>query len=110
MYRVLEYLDTNGVSPFGRWFDRLEFRAAARIATATARMALGNLGDHKSVGEGVIECRLDFGPGYRLYIGRDGGDLVILLLGGSKQGQQRDIATAKTFWQDYKARKRKESD
>lgn len=110
MYSVLEYCDANGRRPFGRWFDRLDAGPAAKVATAIARMTFGNLGDHKSVGEGVIECRLDFGPGYRLYLGRDGANLVILLLGGIKQGQQRDIAAAKKLWQDYKKRRLVEGD
>lgn len=105
-YRVLEYLDSVGVSPFGHWFDRLNAVAAARVATTLARMATGNLGDHKSVGAGVIECRLDFGPGYRLYLGQDGDELIILLLGGTKRAQQNDIVAAKRFWQDYRIRKR----
>ena len=68
----------------------------------------GNLSNTKSVGAGVFECRIDFGPGYRVYFGRDGGYLVILLGGGTKKRQQNDITAARSFWTDYKARKRQE--
>ena len=68
----------------------------------------GNLSNTKSVGAGVFECRIDFGPGYRVYFGGDGGYLVILLGGGTKKRQRNDIAAARSFWTDYKARKRRE--
>ena len=68
----------------------------------------GNLSDAKSVGAGVFERRIDFGPGYRVYFGRDGRDLVILLGGGTKKRQRNDIAAARRYWIDYKARKRRE--
>jgi putative addiction module killer protein len=67
-------------------------------------MELGNPGDVKSVGSGVHELRIDFGPGYRVYFGREGADIVILVGGGSKKGQQQDIETAKKRWADYKKR------
>jgi len=101
-------VDVAGRSPFGRWFDRLNAAAAARVAIAIQRIALGNLSNVKSVGAGVHEFRLDFGPGYRIYLGRDGERLVILLAGGTKKRQNDDIAAAKSYWQDYKLRKRKE--
>jgi putative addiction module killer protein len=69
-------------------------------------MEQGNLSNVKSVGEGVLEYRIDFGPGYRVYFGRDGETLVILLTGGTKKRQQRDIEMAIAYWQDYKRRKR----
>jgi putative addiction module killer protein len=102
--KVLEYNDTNGRSPFKGWFDGLNPQAAAKVATAMKRMELGNLSNVKPVGEGVLEFRIDFGPGYRIYLVRDGDKLIILLGGGTKQSQQRDIATAKTRWADYKKR------
>ena len=108
MLEVREYVDVAGRSPFGRWFDRLNAAAAARVAIAIQRIALGNLSNVKSVGAGVHEFRLDFGPGYRIYLGRDGERLVILLAGGTKKRQNDDIAAAKSYWQDYKLRKRKE--
>jgi len=92
---VVEYIDEKGRSPFGRWFDRLPAMAAAKVNTGRHRMAQGNLGDVKPVGEGVSERRIDWGPGYRIYCGMDGSDLIVLLGGGSKKGQQEDIAIAK---------------
>ena len=69
-------------------------------------MELGNFGDHKSVGEGVYELRIDFGPGYRVHYGRDGDKFVILLVGGTKKRQGRDIAAARNYWSAYKQEKR----
>ena len=66
-----------------------------------------NLGDHKPVGEGVIERRIRHGPGYRLYFGRDGERLIVLIAGGAKKGQSRDIRTAQRLWKEYKRRKRR---
>jgi putative addiction module killer protein len=106
MPQVLEYLTPTGLSPFGKWFDDLEAVVAARVTVALTRMAAGNFGDHKSVGDGVSECRIDFGPGCRVYYGLDGAEIVILLAGGTKKRQPRDIAEAKARWQDYKARTR----
>jgi putative addiction module killer protein len=108
MLSILEYLDATGRSPFRDWFDELEATAAARIAVALARLEQGNLSNAKSVGEGVLEYRIDFGPGYRLYFGRDGRVLVILLGGGTKHRQQRDIDDARRRWADYRRRKRQE--
>jgi putative addiction module killer protein len=67
------------------------------------RVELGNLGDHRGIGEGVFELRIDFGPGYRIYFGLDGSELVVLLIGGTKKTQQRDIDTAKHYWRNYNA-------
>lgn len=105
MTEVREYLDRSGRSPFGNWFSHLERRAAAKVAVALTRISLGNFSNVKSVGGGVLEYRIVFGPGYRIYFGRDGDTLVILLAGGSKKGQPRDIRDAKTRWTDYKDRK-----
>lgn len=109
MLEILEYLTPEGQSPFRRWFDRLNAQAAARIATALTRIELGNLANAKSVGQGVLEYRIDYGPGYRLYFGRDGRTLVILLAGGSKARQQKDIEAARMRWADYKARRGEET-
>jgi putative addiction module killer protein len=105
---VREYLDRNGRSPFGKWFLDLDATAAARVAVSLKRIELGNLANVKSVGGGVHECKLDFGPGYRIYFGRDGDKLVILLAGGSKRRQSNDIANAKARWADYRQRRAKE--
>ena len=109
LHRLIElrdYLDPAGRRPIRRWLDGLDSVTRARVARALVQLSLGNLSDVKSVGRGVLERRLDFGPGYRLYFGRDGEALIILLIGGSKSRQQRDVATAHAYWQDYKRRKR----
>lgn len=103
-----EYLDASGRSPFRRWFDGLDPHAAAKITIALARLELGNLSNVKGVGGGVFEARIDFGPGYRVYFGRDGEALVILLGGGTKQRQQNDIAAAQARWLDYKRRRKEQ--
>lgn len=94
MIEIGEFVDARGSSPFGRWVSHLDRHAAARVATALYRMELGNLSNVKGVGGGVMEYRIDFGPGYRIYFGRDGDALIILLGGGTKVRQQRDIEAA----------------
>jgi len=105
MIDVREYNDRHGRSPFEVWFDGLHAPAAAKVTTAITRLAGGNFSTVKGIGSGVFECRIDFGPGYRVYFGKDGESLVILLGGGSKKRQQRDINDAIANWQDYKQRK-----
>lgn len=102
---VLEYLDLNGRSPYAAWFEALNAQAAARVAVALTRLAQGNLSNVKGVGDGVYEYRIDFGPGYRIYFGKDGERVVILLGGGSKKRQQSDIRDAVARWRDFKKRK-----
>lgn len=106
--KVIEYLAEDGRSPFRRWFDDLDARAAAKVTTALVRLESGNTSSVKSIGRGLHECRIDWGPGYRLYCGIEGDELVILLAGGTKQRQQRDIVNALQRWQDYKRRKKKD--
>lgn len=106
MIDVLEYLDEDGDSPFGRWFKRLDARVAAKVATARIKLTVGQMGNVKPVGEGVSEYRIDFGPGYRVYFGQDGRRLILLLAGGDKTTQPGDITRAKSLWQDYKRRKK----
>jgi putative addiction module killer protein len=108
MITIREYIDPDGRSPYAKWFNRLNAPAAAKIATAIVRMEQGNLSNSKGIGEGVFECRIDFGPGYRIYFGKDGDTLVILLGGGTKKRQQKDIVSAKILWKEYKRRKRQE--
>jgi len=96
--KVVEYLDALGQSPFARWFDDLNAEAAARVTTALYRMGQGNFSNVKGVGGGVFEYRIDFGPGYRIYFGKDGDTVVILLGGSSKQRQQRAITAATQAW------------
>ncbi len=105
MLELRYYLASNGGSPFEEWFAGLNSAAAAKVAGALARLEQGNLSNAKAVGEGVLEYRIDWGPGYRVYFGRDGDVLVILLTGGTKQRQQRDIDAAKASWADYKRRR-----
>lgn len=106
MKKVVQYEDRDGSCPFADWFDRLNTRAALKVRTALARIETGNMGDVKPVGEGVSERRIDYGPGYRVYFGQDGEELVILLVGGSKKRQAKDIEQAKGLWAEYKARKK----
>jgi putative addiction module killer protein len=105
MLELRYYLASDGESPFQEWFSGLHAAAAAKVAVALARLEQGNLSNVKTVGEGVLEYRIDWGPGYRVYFGRDGDVLVILLTGGTKQRQQNDIDAAKASWTDYKRRR-----
>jgi putative addiction module killer protein len=104
LIEVREYLEGLGSSPFANWFRDLNVQAAAKVATAIERLAGGNVSSVKSVGAGVFEYKIDFGPGYRIYFGRDGVRLVILLAGGEKKRQGQDIRNAKNRWQDYRRR------
>lgn len=106
MIEVREYIDEEGRSSFARWFNDLNAVAASRVATALARMEAGNLSNVKSVGGGVQELRIQTGPGFRVYFGRDGDRLIILLRGGTKNRQQQDIERARVLWRDYRRRKR----
>ena len=108
MLQVREYIDAAGRSPFTKWLRALNVQAAAKVTTALERIADGNLSNVKTVGGGVLEYKVDFGPGYRIYFGRDGERLVILLAGGVKKRQQEDIRRAKAHWDDYKNRKTQE--
>lgn len=108
MIGIREYVKRDGRSLFGEWFSKLNFEAARRVTTALYRLGLGNFSSVKGVGSGVFEYRIDFGPGYRVYFGKDGDEIVILLCGGTKLRQQNDIALAKEYWLDYKRQKRSE--
>jgi putative addiction module killer protein len=103
---IREYEDSEDHSPFRDWFDGLNSEAARKITTAIYRVGLGNFSSVKSVGGGVHECRVNFGPGYRVYFGKDGDRIVILLGGGTKQRQQNDIRLAAERWEDYKQGKK----
>ena len=105
--KVVEYLDADGASPFAKWFERLDAVAAAKVTTALYRMEQGNLSNVKAVGQGVAEYRIDFGPGYRIYLGQDGATIVILLGGGTKKRQSADIRMAQRRWLQYKSRKKR---
>jgi putative addiction module killer protein len=108
MVEVLEYLDQKGNSPFADWFNALDAQAAAKVSTAQTKLGLGNWSNVKGVGGGIYERVIDFGPGYRIYFGKDGDKVVILLAGGTKKRQDTDIINAKERWQDYKQRKKAE--
>ena len=103
--RILEYLDLKSRSPFATWFEGLPAVASAKVAAALYQLAAGNWSNVKGVGAGVFERKIDTGPGYRVYFGKDGNRLVILLGGSTKQRQQHAIETARERWADYRRRK-----
>ena len=105
LIRVEEYQRDDGASPFRDWFDRLPAQAAAKVATYLLRVEHGNTGAIKWF-SGIGEVRIDWGPGYRVYLIRDGESLVVRLGGGTKASQSRDIERALALRDEYKARKR----
>ncbi len=107
-YQVLQYQTLEGRRPMEQWLNELKFDrpAFAAIQTRIDRLERGLTSDWKRVGGGVFEIRVDYGPGYRIYFGRDAATLVILLCGGSKRTQSRDIRLAKQYWSDYEKRTR----
>jgi putative addiction module killer protein len=106
MLEVRYYVRDDGRSPYAEWFASLDSAARTKVAAAAFRIGQGNLSNVKPIGEGVLEFRVNFGPGYRVYFGRDGDVLIILLTGGTKKRQQRDIEAATEFWRAYKRAKR----
>lgn len=101
-----EYLTADGAAPFSKWLDGLrDSTARVRIAKRLTRLRVGLMGDTEAVGSGVIELREDYGPGYRVYCAKHGSTLVVLLAGGDKRTQQKDIEHAQSYWQDWKQRK-----
>jgi putative addiction module killer protein len=102
------YQSSLGEQPIVEWLQGLNDRQArSRIEARLARVAVGNLGDVEPVGEGVLELRIDWGPGYRVYFSRLGNVIVLLLCGGDKRTQRRDIKRAKAYFEDFKARSAK---
>jgi putative addiction module killer protein len=99
---VQECLDSSGRSPFGRWFDGLNAVAAARVTIVLTRLSQGNFSNVEGVGAGVYELKIDFGPGYRVYFGKDGERIVILLGGSAKKRQSAAIAAAQATWAEYR--------
>jgi putative addiction module killer protein len=96
------YRDEQGNEPFTEWLESIKDRVTqARIRGRLRRIELGNLGDHRSVGGGVFELRLHFGPGYRIYYGQICDEIILLLVGGAKTTQRRDIRRAKHYWYDH---------
>ncbi len=106
MIALREYLRADGKNQYRTWFMELDVAAAAKVAVALERISQGNKSSVKAVGEGVSEYKIDFGPGYRIYFGKDGEQLIILLGGGTKKRQNEDIESAKAAWREYKQRKR----
>ena len=104
---VVEYEREDGTRPFSKWFSTLNVQAALKVRTVIGRLENGNFSNVEGIGQGVSEYKLDFGPGYRVYFGKDGTNLVILLGGGTKRRQSGDIKKAQELWKTYKARKRK---
>lgn len=99
------YQISNGHEPFTEWFHSIrDTSIRRRIQVRLTSVRAGNLGDHRSVGDGVWELRLDFGPGYRIYYGEVDNTVVLLLCGGDKSSQSRDIKRAKNYWKEYKER------
>ncbi len=105
MIEVRHYIDRAGKDVFDEWFSGLpDVRAQAKVATRINRLAAGNFGDCKPLRAGVWELRIDYGPGYRVYYGMRDRARVLLLCGGDKRRQSRDISRALEFWKDYKER------
>ena len=102
---VNEYLREDGSNPYKRWFDGLDARAAAKVTAAKLRLELGNTSAIKWF-DGMGEYVIDWGPGYRIYLARDGEALIVLVGGGTKRGQQRDIDQARLLLAEYKSRKK----
>lgn len=104
-YQLEYYKKESGSIPFSEWLENLRDRTSiARIRIRLGRVRLGNFGDIKPVGNGVTELKIDHGPGYRVYYAMSGKAVVLLLIGGDKSTQSKDIETAKRYWQDYQAR------
>jgi putative addiction module killer protein len=105
-FEIDYYSTSDGKRPFKSWLDRLtDVTARAKIRVRLDRARLGNLGDYRAVGGGVHELRVDYGPGYRVYFAIEGKHLLLLLFGGDKSRQQRDISIAREYWRDYLERK-----
>ena len=106
-YEIDYYKTVDGDKPFKEWLEGLrDVNGRAKIRIRLDRARQGNLGDHKHLEEGVWELRIDYGPGYRVYFGKDGNRLILLLIGGDKSAQRRDIVTAAAYLQDHEARKK----
>ncbi len=105
---IREYITVAGKNPFREWLEDLgDSNARARIRVRLRKFSLGNAGDVKPVGAGVYELKFHFGPGYRIYFGYNGSVFVLLLCGGDKSSQNKDIHKAKDYWQDFLRRKDK---
>ena len=106
MIRLEEYIREDGKSPFAEWFDDLDAQAANKVNTYLTRIGEGNTSSLKPIKGAFQEVRIDWGPGYRVYVGKDGNRLIILLGGGTKKRQQKDVEHAEKLWEEYKQRKK----
>ena len=102
--QILEFVADNGVSPFAVWFARLDAITAAKVTTGLLRLEQGNVSNVKALGGGLAELRIHWGPGLRIYFGQQGASIVILLCGGTKRRQDRDIDVARERWAEYRRR------
>lgn len=103
--QIVIYADEDGNEPFQQWIDNLrDQQGRRRIINRLRRVQQGNYGDVKPIGEGLSELRIFSGPGYLVYFGEDAGNIVIVLCGGDKDSQDRDIENAKAYWKEYKNR------
>jgi putative addiction module killer protein len=107
--KVQEYIREDNSNPYQKWFDDLDPIAAAKVTVAKSRLELGNTSNIKWF-DGIGEYKIDWGPGYRIYLARDGKQLIVLFGGGTKKGQQSDIEQAKELYQEYKRRKKEASE
>ena len=98
---IREFLTAEGRSPFRDWLENLGVTVRARVQARVLRFETGNIGDCRAVGGGVCEARLMFGSGHRIYFGREGPSTILLLLGGDKASQRKDIREARRFWREY---------
>ncbi len=98
---IREYVTAVGRNMFREWLDTLDVPVKARIQARVLRFEMGNLGDHKAIGGGAWEARFTFGPGYRMYFGKAGRSIIVLLLGGDKGSQPKDVRRARQCWNDY---------
>lgn len=102
---INEYTDEQGKSPYAQWLNSLrDARAKAKIIMQVDKMELGLFGDVEPIGEGLSELRIHYGPGYRVYYGKEGNQVYLLLCGGDKSTQSKDIKKAKQYWKDHKRR------
>ena len=104
--RAEPYVKEDGKIPYDEWLHKLkDLKVKAKVAVRVDRAARGNFGSHRELQSGVFELKEDFGPGYRIYFGIDGDEIIVLLVGGDKGSQNRDISKAKEYWTDYLGRK-----
>ncbi|HMK68853.1 MAG TPA: type II toxin-antitoxin system RelE/ParE family toxin [Stellaceae bacterium] len=103
-FTIVEYIRADGTNPYRAWFSRLDAQAAAKVQTAVLRLEMGNTSRLKWLGA-IGEYRIDWGPGYRIYLARDGGVVIVLLGGGTKKRQRADIGRAMELAAEYRARK-----